>query len=204
MMRSYFTCVCGTFGWPTLCMMSSPALCSAQSFALNASGRPLMSLMRSPPCGSTAGDDIAAPGVDGKQRCVEAGLSSGHFSRKGSRRSISSGTLIASRFVRALSAPMSMMSAPSWSCCFRLGQRGSGSSVPSPQNESSLMFTIPITSGRRGNSMVCWRARRIMAGARFDADVFQNARSLCSRCCGRVRAPCQSPRRHRWAHARLN
>jgi hypothetical protein len=35
-------------------------------------------------------DDIAAPGVDGKQRCVEASLSSGHFARKGSRRSISS------------------------------------------------------------------------------------------------------------------
>ena len=78
--------------------------------------------------------------------------SSQHSKNPWNRRS-SSATGTADRFVRALSAPTSITSAPAATWLRACATAVSKSSVPSPENESSFTFTIPITSGRRGNSI---------------------------------------------------
>jgi len=56
----------------------------------------------------------------------------------------------------------------------------------------------------RGGGRLFRQRGGLRATARSSADVFQTARSLCSRYRERGRAPCQSPHRRRWAHGRLN
>ena len=159
--------------------MSSAAPCSAHRAAFVESGSALMSLSRSPPTGNTRETTSERQVLierSGGQSCSEpraaasfCSMSFGQASMKGINRLTSSSTVIGPRLVLALSAPMSMMSAPSararaaWSRAARM------SKVPSPQNESSLMLMIAITSGRRGKVILCPRASRIMTKAKFRA-----------------------------------
>ena len=69
-----------------------------------------------------------------------------HFSTNGTIRSISSCSEIGGRLVRALSPPTSIMSAPSATIRLAIAIASSGSSVPSPENESGLRLIMPITT----------------------------------------------------------
>jgi purine-nucleoside phosphorylase len=92
------------------CITNKAAPCLAHTAALRSSGRPPMSLSRSPPSGNTAS------ATSGRHVLSESGTPPPalfHPRTKPHNRSASSSGEIGPRLVRALSAPTSMMSAPS-------------------------------------------------------------------------------------------
>ena len=157
-------------------MISSAVPCSAQRRALVSSGKALMSLSSSiflfgKISRTTSGRHVLTERIGG-QICAESfGCRSLHEfsqrSRNPPKRLTSSSTVTAARFVRALSAPTSITSAPLRICSRACSMAASKSSVPSPENESSFTFTIPMISGRRGNGITrSGRRRRMRACSR--------------------------------------
>ena len=143
-------------------MISSATPRSAQNRAFRSSGNAPMSFKISTRPSSktrstTSGRHVFAESTGG-QTCASSRGSippqtSSHRSRNPRNRRTSSSTSTAPRFVRALSAPTSITSAPARTCSRANPTATSKSKVPSPENESSFTFTIPITKGRRGNSI---------------------------------------------------
>jgi len=141
-----------------VCMISKAFPTSAQARAFASVGKPPISFTNSTDSNShtsftTSGRHVL---MDNKgescssSRLVMSATQASQCCITGVKRRISSSSEIGSRFVRALSAPTSMTSAPAliaFVICCRIS---SIFRLPSPQKESSLTLTIPINKGRRG------------------------------------------------------
>ena len=163
-------------GWPTECIIRRGTRCCAQSLAFRSSGRADISLSRSISgpriCSTTSGLQVFTERREGEicsqSMAFVSSRTRTQLSRKDLRRRTSSSTEMASRLVRADSAPISIMSAPSLICCLACSRAFFGSREPSPENESSFMLTIPIRRGRRGNEILRVGVSRIMARLKPD------------------------------------
>ena len=124
--------------------------------AFSSVGSAPMSFRMCPPAAS------AARATAGRQVLIESSPPPSQRSMKRTSCAASSSSPIGSRLVRALSAPTSMISAPSATSPRAFVRAASTSASPSPENESTERFTMPMMSGRRGHSSVCPRARSFM------------------------------------------
>ena len=149
-----------------------------------------------------------APGIFGFHD-ASRGTGSRHRSINAHNLSASDDSGIAARFVRALSAPMSMISAPSATSVRANVNAASTSTIPSRQNESWQRLTIPMIKGGRGHDQTVPRATSFITpaeSAAARASFF--GRKNAPRRDTRTRAPARSLhenlRRVPPAHARRN